>query len=83
VELWHDYTFYSFIFLNSEKNEPRRAVLVIHVLFLLTPPSFGHLPYILLCKTQGREGEMYFLFALISVKCDTMGGEIAFFFFGI
>jgi hypothetical protein len=37
----------------------------------------------LLCKTQGREGEMYFLFALISVKCDTMGGEIAFFFFGI
>jgi len=23
-------------------------------LFFLTPPSFGHLPYILLCKTQGR-----------------------------
>ena len=21
-----------------------------------TPPSFGHLPYILLCKTQGRRG---------------------------
>jgi len=69
--------YYWFILLSSKKNEP------FGLLFLLTPPSFGHLPYILLCKTQGREGEMYFLFALISVKCDTMGGEIAFFFFGI
>ena len=29
MELWHDYTFYSFIFLNSEKNEPRSAAAVI------------------------------------------------------
>ena len=45
---------YLFILLSSEKNEPRSAAAVIHVLFLLTPPSFGHLPYILRCKTQGR-----------------------------
>ncbi|WP_279132656.1 hypothetical protein, partial [Barnesiella intestinihominis] len=34
VELWHDYTFYSFIFLNSEKNEPRSAAAVIGLLGL-------------------------------------------------
>ncbi|HJF96138.1 hypothetical protein [Barnesiella intestinihominis] len=28
MELWHDYTF-SFILLNSEKNEPRSAAAVI------------------------------------------------------
>ncbi len=59
--------FYSFIFLSSEKNEPGRAVLVIHVLFLLTPPSFGHLPYILRCKTQGRRVRV----TLRSLQCDT------------
>ena len=52
---------YLFILLSSEKNEPRSAAAVIHVLFLLTPPSYGHLPYILRCKTprnttgHGRE----------------------------
>ena len=35
---------YLFILLSSEKNEPRSAAAVIHVLFLLTPPSYGHLP---------------------------------------
>ena len=34
MELWHDYTFYSFIFLNSEKNEPRSAAAVIGLLGL-------------------------------------------------
>ena len=50
-----------FILLSSEKNEPRSTAAVIHVLFLLLPPSYGHLPYILRCKTprnttgHGRE----------------------------
>jgi len=33
----------------------------------LTPPSFGHLPYILLCKTQGRRVRV----TLRSSQCDT------------
>ncbi len=33
----------------------------------LTPPSFGHLPYILLCKTQGRRVRVTFR----SLQCDT------------
>ena len=41
---------YLFVLLSSEKNEPRSAAAVIHVLFLLTPPSFGHLSYILWAK---------------------------------
>jgi hypothetical protein len=28
--------------------------LLLSLRVFLTPPSFGHLPYILLCKTQGR-----------------------------
>ena len=50
--------------------------------FLLTPPSLRTPPLYFALQNTGEEGEMYF-FALISVKCDTMGGEIAFFFFGI
>jgi len=33
----------------------------------LTPPSFGHLPYILLCKTQRRR----VIVTLRSLQCDT------------
>ena len=33
----------------------------------LTPPSFGHLPYILRCKTQGRRVRV----TLRSLQCDT------------
>lgn len=47
-----------------------------------TPPSLRTPPLYFALQNTGEEGEMYF-FALISVKCDTMGGEIAFFFFGI
>ena len=65
----------------------------ISKLLILTPLLrngcfFGVSPILLtqhpvrLRDTAGEEGEMYF-FALISVKCDTIGGEIAFFFFGI
>ena len=50
--------------------------------FLLTPPFLRTPPLYFALQNTGEEGEMYF-FALISVKCDTMGGEIAFFFFGI
>ena len=32
-------------------------LLLLLSLFFLTPPSFGHLPYILRCKTQGRRIE--------------------------
>ena len=37
----------SLILFSGEKNEP------FGLPFLLTPPSYGHLPYILWCKTQG------------------------------
>ena len=39
MELWHDYTFYSFIFLNSERNEPGRAAAVIGGLLVLYPSA--------------------------------------------
>ena len=38
MELWHDYTFYSFIFLNSEKNEPGRAAAIIGACLYSNPP---------------------------------------------
>ena len=34
---------------------------LLHCRHFLTPPSFGHLPYILLCKTQGRREVNTFL----------------------
>ena len=39
--------------------------LLLSLRVFLTPPSFGHLPYILRCKTQGRR------VTLCSSQCDT------------
>ena len=41
--------------------------LLLSLRVFLTPPSFGHLPYILLCKTQGRRVRVTFR----SLQCDT------------
>ena len=38
---------------------------IVTVAVFLTPPSFGHLPYILLCKTQGRWVRCIFLSLLL------------------
>jgi hypothetical protein len=73
-----------FILLSNEKNESRSAAVFINPSVLAdTSPIFCSTKHpVRLRDTAGEEGEMYF-FALISVKCDTIGGEIAFFFFGI
>ena len=73
VELWHDYTFYSFILLSSEKNEPGRAVLVIHVLFLLTPPSLRTPP--LYFAVQNTEEEIDSNPPLIAVRYSAYGAR--------
>ena len=71
--------FYSFILLNNERNEPGRAAaiigaclysnppLLLSLRVFLTPPSFGHLPYILRRKTQRRRVRV----TLRSLQCDT------------
>ena len=41
--------------------------LLLSLRVFLTPPSFGHLPYILLCKTQGRRVRVTFR----SLRCNT------------
>ena len=38
--------------------------LLLSLRVFLTPPSFGHLPYILLCKTQRRRGYLILLLSL-------------------
>ena len=38
--------------------------VTVTVDIFLTPPSFGHLPYILLCKTQRRRGYLILLLSL-------------------
>ena len=39
MELCHDYTFYSFILLSSERNEPGRAAAIIGGLLVFYPSS--------------------------------------------
>ena len=41
--------------------------LLLSLRVFLTPPSFGHLPYILRCKTQRRR----LIVTLRSLQCDT------------
>ena len=41
--------------------------LLLLLRVFLTPPSFGHLPYILRCKTQGRRVRVTFR----SLRCNT------------
>ena len=61
MELWHDYTFYSFILLSSERNEP------FGLPFFINPSvSACHLPYILRCITQGRRVRV----TLRLLQCD-------------
>ena len=82
MELWHDYTFYSFIFLNSEKNEPGRAAAIIGACLYSNPPLLLPLlvflipllvatllssPLYFLAKTQGRRVRV----TLRSLQCDT------------
>ena len=53
MELWHDYTFYSFIFLNSEKNEPGIITSFLLTSFFSTPSVLWTLP-LYRCTTQGE-----------------------------
>ena len=58
--------------------------VVVTVAVFLTPPSFGHLPYILRCKTQGRriEKQPFSLYCFVAPR-NAAGhgrGEIAIWF---
>ena len=55
--------YFLFVYFSQQREEWTRKGFR----FLLTPPSFGHLPYILRCKTQGRRGRV----TLRSLQCDT------------
>ena len=79
MELWHDYTFICSFFLaargTNQEAPPQLSEaclysnppLLLSLRVFLTPPSFGHLPYILRCKTQRRR----VIVILRSLRCNT------------
>ena len=67
MELWHDYTFYSFIFLNSRRMSPEGLPFLLTPLSLRTPPLYFAL------QNTGEEGESNL--PLIAVRCPAYGAQ--------
>ena len=78
MELWHDYTFYSFILLSSERNEPGRAAAIIGACLYSNPPLLLPLLVFLipLLVATLLSSPLYFLAPHPVMLRGTAGGEV-------